>query len=577
VFDKDLIEKLKSSVDIVELVGRYVNLQKSGSYYRGLCPFHNDTDPSFYVSPGKGFFHCFGCGASGDVISFYQKIEDLSFTDAVVQLADMFNVNVPIDAFEETAYHKSTKILENLARYWHNELFKKNKTSQNVISYLKSRKITEKTIRSFELGLSTGDRTLERFIQSNKRIKRDDLVSAGVAYFSKGNLINRFSDRLTIPIRNKSGRVVGFGGRVISDDDGPKYINSPESSIFKKSKLLFNLNRAKKSIDSLNYVIVVEGFFDVISLYEAGIENVVGTLGTSLTGIQLKLLRDITENILFFFDSDEAGQKATFRAVEMAEQLGLSTAVVQTPKFKDPGELLVKKEPKEIRDILNQAVPGPTFKIHYFSRKLDLKNDQGKKKLLQISEPYLRKYQEQGDNPGLQTAVKAISELTGYEEESISVSSRRKPFRKKVKPESGEKKLKPGEKELLKIYFSFPEYKSVVLKTMELLPLSSACMEIYKLIKKDDDFEHILKNVEEDLGRELINIVETPMNKNIAEAILNDLEKRTEKMLIKEQIKELDRKINQVSNEKVKTSLLMKRVQLSRLLLKSQGGENNGS
>jgi DNA primase len=577
VFDKDLIEKLKSSVDIVELVGRYVNLQKSGSNYRGLCPFHNDTDPSFYVSPGKGFFHCFGCGASGDVISFYQKIEDLSFTDAVVQLADMFNVNVPMDAFEETAYHKFTKMLENLARYWHNELFRNNKISQNVINYLKSRKITEKTIRSFELGLSSGDRTLERFIQSNNRIKRDDLVSAGVAYFNKGNLINRFSDRLTIPIRNKSGRVVGFGARVISDDNGPKYINSPESSIFKKSKLLFNLNRAKKSIDSLNYVIVVEGFFDVISLYEAGIENVVGTLGTSLTGIQLKLLRDVTENILFFFDSDEAGQKATFRAVEMAEQLGLSTAVVQTPKFKDPGELLVKKEPKDIRDILNQAVPGPTFKIHYFSRKLDLKNDQGKKKLLQISEPYLRKYQEQGDNPGLQTAVKAISELTGYEEESISVSFRRKPFRKKVKPESSEKKLKPGEKELLKIYFSFPEYKSLVLKTIELLPLSSACMEIYKLIKKNDDFERILKNVEEDLGRELMNIVETPMNKNLAEAILNDLEKRTEKMLIKEQIKELDRKINQVSNEKVKTSLLMKRVQLSRLLLKSQGGENNGS
>jgi DNA primase len=501
----------------------------------------------------------------------------LSFTDAVVQLADMFNVNVPMDAFEETAYHKFTKMLENLARYWHNELFRNNKISQNVINYLKSRKITEKTIRSFELGLSSGDRTLERFIQSNNRIKRDDLVSAGVAYFNKGNLINRFSDRLTIPIRNKSGRVVGFGARVISDDNGPKYINSPESSIFKKSKLLFNLNRAKKSIDSLNYVIVVEGFFDVISLYEAGIENVVGTLGTSLTGIQLKLLRDVTENILFFFDSDEAGQKATFRAVEMAEQLGLSTAVVQTPKFKDPGELLVKKEPKDIRDILNQAVPGPTFKIHYFSRKLDLKNDQGKKKLLQISEPYLRKYQEQGDNPGLQTAVKAISELTGYEEESISVSFRRKPFRKKVKPESGEKKLKPGEKELLKIYFSFPEYKSLVLKTIELLPLSSACMEIYKLIKKNDDFERILKNVEEDLGRELMNIVETPMNKNLAEAILNDLEKRTEKMLIKEQIKELDRKINQVSNEKVKTSLLMKRVQLSRLLLKSQGGENNGS
>ncbi|MEA2066101.1 MAG: DNA primase [Thermotogota bacterium] len=577
MFDKDLIEKLKSSVDIVELVGRYVNLQKSGSYYRGLCPFHNDTDPSFYVSPGKGFFHCFGCGASGDVISFYQKIENLSFTDAVVQLADMFNVNVPMEAFEETAYHKSTKILENLARYWHNELFKKNKTSQNVINYLKSRKITGKTIRSFELGLSTGDRTLERFIQSNNKVKRDDLVSAGVAYFSKGNLINRFSDRLTIPIRNKSGKVVGFGARVISDENGPKYLNSPESSIFKKSKLLFNLNRAKKSIDSLNYVIVVEGFFDVISLYEAGIENVVGTLGTSLTGIQLKLLKNITENILFFFDSDEAGQKATFRAVEMAEQLGLSTAVVQTPKFKDPGELLVKKEPKDIRNILNQAVPGPTFKIHYFSRKLDLKNDQGKKKLLQISEPYLRKYQEQGDNPGLQTAVKAISELTGYEEESINVSSRRKPFRKNVKPRSGEKKLKPGEKELLNIYFSFPEYKSLVLKTMELLPLSSACMEIYKLIEKDDDFERILKNVEEDLGRELMNIVETPMNKNLAEVILNDLEKRTEKMLIKEQIKELDRKINQVSNEKVKTSLLMKRVQLSRLLLKSQGGGNNGS
>ncbi|TYB87285.1 MAG: DNA primase [Kosmotoga sp.] len=577
MFDKDLIEKLKSSVDIVELVGRYVNLQKSGSYYRGLCPFHNDTDPSFYVSPGKGFFHCFGCGASGDVISFYQKIEDLSFTDAVVQLADMFNVNVPMHVFEETAYHKTTKILENLARYWHNELFKKSEASLNMINYLKKRKIKEKTIRSFELGLSSGDRTLDGFIRSNIKVDQNDLVKAGVAYINNGKLINRFENRLTIPIRNKSGRVVGFGGRVISDENGPKYLNSPESSIFKKSKLLFNLDRAKKSISSLNYVIVVEGFFDVISMYEAGIENVVGTLGTSLTGIQLKLLKNITENILFFFDSDEAGQKATFRAVEMAEQLGLSTAVVQTPKFKDPGELLLKKEPKDIRDILNQAIPGAAFKVHHFSRNLNLKNDQGKKKLLQITEPYLRKYHDQGDNPGLQIAVKAISELTGYAEDSINVTSRRKSFRKAAAPGFSKKKLKPGEKELLKIYFSFLEYKSRVLKILELLPLSSACMEIYKIIKKNDDFELLLKNVEEDLGRELMNTAETPMSKNLAKVILNDLEKCTEKMLIKEQIRELDRKISQVSNEKVKTSLLMKRVQLSRLLLKSQGGENNGS
>ncbi|MFO7881893.1 MAG: DNA primase [Kosmotogaceae bacterium] len=577
MFDKDLIEKLKSSVDIVELVGRYVNLQKSGSYYRGLCPFHNDTDPSFYVSPGKGFFHCFGCGTSGDAISFYQKIEELSFTDAVVQLADMFNVNVPTNAFEETAYHKSTKILENLARYWQNELFKKNEKSLDVIGYLKNRKISEKTIGSFELGLSSDDRTLDKFIQSNKNIDKNDLVTAGVAYINKGKLINRFSNRLTIPIRNKSGRVVGFGARVISDENGPKYINSPESSIFKKSKLLYNLYRAKKSINSLNYVIVVEGFFDVISLYEAGIENVVGTLGTSLTSIQLKLLRDMTENILFFFDSDEAGQKATFRAVEMAEQLGLSTAVVQASQYKDPGELLIKKKPKDIRDILNQAIPGPAFKIHYFSRKLDLKNEQGKKKLLQITEPYLRKYRNQGDNPGLQISVKAISELTGYDEGTINVTSRKKTFRERDSFQSKKIKLKTGERELLKIYFSFPEYKSGVLKILELLPLSSACMEVYKRLKKDDSFEQILKTVEEDLGRELMNTAETPMNRNLAEAILNDLEKLTDKMLIKEQIKELDRKISQVSNEKVKTSLLMKRVQLSRLLLKSQGGEKNGS
>ncbi len=577
MFDKDLIEKLKSSVDIVELVGRYVNLQKSGSYYRGLCPFHNDTDPSFYVSPGKGFFHCFGCGASGDAISFYQKIEELSFTDAIVQLADMFNVNVPINAFEETAYHKSTKILEKLARHWHDELFKKTKKSLKVIDYLKNRKISEKTVHSFELGLSSDDRTLERFMQSNKNIDRDELVTAGAAYIKKGKLINRFENRLTIPIRNKSGRVVGFGGRVISDENGPKYINSPESNLFKKSKLLYNLYRAKKSINTLNYVIVVEGYFDVISLFEAGIENVVGILGTSLTSIQLKLLKDITENILFFFDSDEAGQKATFRSVEIAEQLGLTTAVVRASNYKDPGELLLKKEPKAIRDILNQAIPGPAFKIHYFSRKLELNNEQGKKKLLQITNPYLKKYRNQGDNPGLQIAVKTISELTGYDEETINLSVRKDTFRESKGFQQKEMKLKPGERELLKIYFSFPEYKSRVLKIFELLPLSSTCMETYKIIKKDESFEQILKQVEEDLGRELMNTAGTPMNKNLAEAILNDLEKRTDKMLIKEQIKELDRKISQVSNEKVKTSLLMKRVQLSRLLLKSQGGENNGS
>ncbi|MFW6119775.1 MAG: DNA primase [Petrotogales bacterium] len=577
MFDKDLIEKLKSSIDIVELVGRYVNLQKSGSYYRGLCPFHNDTDPSFYVSPGKGFFHCFGCGASGDAISFFQKIEELSFTDAIVQLADMFNVNVPTNTFEETAYHKSTKILEKLATHWHDELFKETEKSKKVIDYLKNRKISEKTVRSFELGLSYDDRTLERFIQSNKSIEKNELVTAGVAYIKNGKLINRFDKRLTIPIRNKSGRVVGFGGRVISDENGPKYINSPESNLFKKSKLLYNLYRAKKSINTLNYVIVVEGYFDVISLFEAGIENIVGILGTSLTNIQLKLLKDITENILFFFDSDEAGQKATFRSVEIAEQLGLTTAVVQASNYKDPGELLLKKEPKDIRDILNQAIPGPAFKIHFFSRKLDLNNEQGKKKLLQITNPYLKKYRNQGDNPGLQIAAKTISELTGYDEETINISIRKDSLRESERFQSKKTKLKPGERELLKIYFSFPEYKSSVLKILELLPLSSTCMEVYKRIKKDESFEQVLKKVEEGLGRELMNTAGTPMNKSLAEAILSDLEKRTDKMLIKEQIKELDRKISQVSNEKVKTSLLMKRVQLSRLLLKSQGGENNGS
>ncbi|WP_258367254.1 DNA primase, partial [Mesotoga sp. TolDC] len=318
MFTKEELDEIKKSINIVEFIGRYVNLQKAGSSYRGLCPFHSDNDPSFYVHPQRGFFHCFGCGEKGDIITFYQKIENLSFSEAVKRLADYAGIPIEVDT-AESEYDRYTAILSRLAGIYNRELRENN---DEILKYLEEkRKISPNTISEFQLGYSPDERTFSQSLPSKLRADEKSLLQFGVLLRRGTSFKDRFAGRLMIPIDNESGRVVGFGGRIMIAEQGPKYINSSESKYFQKNRLLFNLSRAKAAIKQLNYAVIAEGYFDVISLFEAGISNAVGLLGTALTEKHLRILGNYTRNLLFFLDSDAAGQAATLRSVDIAEKM----------------------------------------------------------------------------------------------------------------------------------------------------------------------------------------------------------------------------------------------------------------
>jgi len=337
------LEEIKNRIDIVELVGGYVQLKKAGRNYKGLCPFHNEKTPSFMVSPEKQIWHCFGaCGEGGDIFSFMEKVEGLSFGEAVKKLANQAGVKLENRSYEAD---KTKNIL-----YFANELatdyYHANLTSgQGKIAkeyFIKKRKINESTIEDFYLGYSPKkkDALLKELKKHN--ISQKDLGQAGLATVRNNSYQDFFWGRLMFPIRNISGQVVAFSARAL-DDSLPKYINTPETPIYSKSNILYGLDLAKEHIRKLDYVIITEGMMDVIASYQAGVKNVVAPGGTALTENQLKIISRFTKNIKLSFDIDFAGSEATRRAIELALMMDFNIKVITLPEGKDPGDIAIAK------------------------------------------------------------------------------------------------------------------------------------------------------------------------------------------------------------------------------------------
>ncbi|AKI98123.1 DNA primase [Kosmotoga pacifica] len=574
MFNREFVEEVKKRIDIVALVERYVALQKSGNYMRGLCPFHSDSDPSFYVSPTKGYFHCFGCGESGDAISFIQKIENLSFVEAVVKAAEFAGVSIPSDFKMSTAYDIYTETLSKVARAYHQELL--NKRNETVLKYLvQQRKITMETIDMFQIGFSPEDRTFLRKLQSKYGISKDDLIRAGVALKKSNELIDRFAGRIIIPIFNDAGRIIALGGRIIGSSTGAKYINSPETRFFKKKEILFNLDKAKKAIKTLDYVVIAEGYFDVIALFEAGIENVVGVLGTALTEKHLMIIKNYTTNILLFYDSDEAGQNAALRSLELAEKMGFSIAVARYIDTKDPSDLFVARGSEVVKEVLKNSLPAPAFRVKYFAKRIDVSSGPGKGKLINLLKPTAIKYKSAGDSASYSMLMRALSEITGYSESDLMGYFGRS--NSEIEKISVEKKmLTPLERELMRVYFSHPRLRKRVVRALELSDVHNL-KKLVPLLKRSLELEDLLKSLSRELGEELIELSENMIESEVAEKIIQDVETRVGASLIMEQIKEIDRKIKRVTDRETKNSLLIRRLELSRLLRKTrEGGDNHG-
>jgi len=340
---KESIEKVRNAISLSELASNYIKVQKTGKNYRALCPFHAEKTPSFYIDDMKGLFYCFGCKASGDIFTFVQKIENCDFYEAILKVANLANIQIQYEESDENEINR--KIIKEIfaltAQYYHENLFK----SDLALNYLKNRKISAQTIEYFKLGFSTSsDMRFFESIANKYRLSLDFIYEIGLLNKKNQGYAPFFYQRLMIPIQNNWGEIVAFGARRLDEENGPKYINSPEHVLFKKGNILFNYANVRKLKEN-NSIVLVEGYFDVISLYQSGIKFAVAPLGTAINEYQIKMLSSRFAEIFTLFDMDSAGQKATLTAVEMAIPLNTELKIISLPdSIKDIDEFIHKNE-----------------------------------------------------------------------------------------------------------------------------------------------------------------------------------------------------------------------------------------
>ncbi len=358
----DDIEIIKNKIDIVDLISEYIDLKPAGVNYKGLCPFHQEKTPSFMVNQERQFFKCFGCGKSGDIFTFVQEIEGLEFAEALKLLADKAGVELrQKTSFQHLSSNQKVRLKEinRVAEYFFHNFLLQIPKSKLALDYLYNRGLDEKTIKNWLIGYTPNQWELLKQYLLKKGFSIDDLLASGlVIKKNTSRYYDRFRDRIMFPIHNVYGECVGFTGRILKETEisGGKYLNTPQTLIFDKSKLLFGLNKAKLSIKEQNKVIIVEGQMDVIACHQIGMKNVVASSGTALTIEQIKLLKRFTDNLIMAFDADEAGLKAAKRGIDLALQQGLKIKIIQIPREygKDPDEC-VRNYPDKWLELVDNA------------------------------------------------------------------------------------------------------------------------------------------------------------------------------------------------------------------------------
>ncbi|WP_199527373.1 DNA primase [Pseudoalteromonas sp. bablab_jr004] len=398
---RQFIDDLLARTDIVELIDSKVGLKKAGKDYQACCPFHNEKTPSFTVSQDKQFYHCFGCGANGNAISFVMEYDKLEFVDAIEELASMLNLDVPREQGgssgpQRTAEQKRSDydLMLHAARFYQHQL-KHHANSKMVIDYIKGRGLSGETAKKFMIGYAPSEwEALCQQLGRNKE-QKEQLVELKLASEkSPGRQFDFFRDRLMFPIRDKRGRVIAFGGRVMQADQGPKYLNSPETRIFHKGFELYGLYEAKQAHKKLDHILIVEGYMDVVALAEQGIEYAVAALGTATTAEHMHTLFRTTDKVICCYDGDRAGRDAAWRALENALPYlgdGKSLKFVFLPDGEDPDSLVQKEGKDAFEARLSDADDFSKVLFNKLSQEVDLTQDAGKAKLLSDALPLIEK------------------------------------------------------------------------------------------------------------------------------------------------------------------------------------------
>lgn len=389
---KDKIEEIKSRSDIVKVISDYIKVQQSGANYKGLCPFHGEKTPSFYINTSKQIYKCFGCGEGGDVINFIMKIENLEFMDAVKLLAKDCGVEINTNMDEQSKIRmEKIKKFQDLnteaARYYFSNLIKQKNYGYE---YLRKRGLDDKIIKKFGLGYAPKAWTNLMDYLIDKGYDKETLVECGLVTYKKdGNkYYDRFINRVIFPIFDYRGNVIGFGGRVL-DDSLPKYLNSPDTLAFNKKYNLYGLNFARKNISDRT-IILVEGYMDLISLYQYGVRNVCATLGTALTLEQGNLLKRYVDTVIISYDSDDAGVKATLRAIDILTSSGINVKILDLKDVKDPDEFIRKYGLSEYQKSIKEAIHYIRYKIIKCKNNYDISKDEERLKFTKESSKIIK-------------------------------------------------------------------------------------------------------------------------------------------------------------------------------------------
>ena len=396
-YAEDVIEEVRSRNDIVSVISEYVKLQRKGSSYFGLCPFHNEKSPSFSVSPDKQMYYCFGCGAGGNVFTFIQEYENYSFPEAMKFLAERAGITLPEKEYsqeERRAQDLRTRILnvnKMAAKYYYYQLRTEN--GRQAMEYLKNRRLSDETIRSFGLGYSN-KYSNDLYLYLKKHGVSDELLrESGLMNVDERNgMYDKFWNRVIFPIMDVNNRVIGFGGRVMGDGK-PKYLNSPETAVFDKSRNLYGLNVARTA--RKKSMLVCEGYIDVISMHQAGFKNSVASLGTALTTQHASLLKRYTNEVILTYDSDGAGIKAALRAIPMLKAAGISTRVLHMNPYKDPDEFIKTLGPEAFQERMDQAENSFLFEISILERDFDMHDPEGKTGFYQAAARKLMEFDQE--------------------------------------------------------------------------------------------------------------------------------------------------------------------------------------
>ncbi len=480
---KDVIEEVKIRNDISEVISDYIQIRPSGSNYKALCPFHNEKTPSFHISTAKQIYKCFGCGEGGDVISFIMKVENLDFMDAVKFLANRCGIQVNTNIDEETKKKlEKTKRFQEIhvvaARFFYTNLMQKNNPGYK---YLIKRGLDEKTIKSFGLGYSMDSwEALKNYLLSSG-FTIEELKECGLVGQSKknNNFYDKFRNRVMFPIFDYKGNVIGFGGRVL-DDSLPKYLNSEDTLIFNKRYNLYGLNFARKYMGNSRTLILVEGYMDLISLYQYGIKNVVATLGTALTDAQAQLIKKFADNVVLSYDSDQAGLNASLRAIKILEGAKLKARVLDLGKSKDPDEFVRANGLDKMMKKIEGASEAVKFKIDTLYRACDQSNQEEVIEFLQKAVNILNYIESPIE---LDFYIKYLSKLTKIAPEVIrselKISRNQKTSKENFKkPEFKKLKKEKIEKENTFIEINLVKLMMISEKAREIVPLKVGIEEI---------------------------------------------------------------------------------------------------